>query len=102
MDPRDRESPGARTMMIDTGSHDPSVEAKLRAANRRTALTLLSIALVFFVGVIATHILAGPATAIIVIGSAVLLFLVVAIGRSLRPGAGGGDDAAQAGGRGGR
>jgi hypothetical protein len=58
--------------------------AKLRAANLRTAIVLASIAAVFFVGIIASKFLGTPATSISVIGGAVLLFLVVAIGRNLR------------------
>ena len=58
--------------------------ARLRAANRKTALVQLSIAVVFFVGIIATKFMGGPATGIGVVGSAVLLYLVVAIGRNLR------------------
>ena len=84
MDPGGPEEPDPQTTMIDTGSHDSSAAAQLKAANRRTALTLLSIALVFFVGVIATHFAVDATTGIAVIGSAVLLFLVVAIGRTLR------------------
>jgi hypothetical protein len=57
---------------------------RLRTANRKTALVLLSIALVFFVGVIATRFMGGPVTGIVVLGTAVLLFLVIAIGRNLR------------------
>ena len=60
--------------------------ARLRSANRKTALVLLSIAVVFFVGVIATRFMGGPVTGIVVLGTAVLLFLVVAIGRNLRKG----------------
>jgi len=58
--------------------------ARLRAANRRTALVLASIALVFFVGIIAAEYLGGPKAAIGVMGTTVLLFLVLAIGRNLR------------------
>jgi hypothetical protein len=58
--------------------------ASLRKANRTTALVLLSIAAVFFVGIIATKFMGGPATGIGVMGTVVLLFLVVAIGRNLR------------------
>jgi hypothetical protein len=58
--------------------------ARLRKANRTTALVLLSIAAVFFVGIIATKFMGGPATGIGVMGAVVLLFLVVAIGRNLR------------------
>ena len=39
---------------------------------------------VFFVGIIAAQFIGGPATGIGVVGAAVLLFLVVAIGRNLR------------------
>jgi hypothetical protein len=73
--------------MSDLG--DTSVEGgreaiqRLRASNRRVAWTLSSIAIVFFAGIIATRWLGG-AIGIGVMGSAVLLFLVVAIGRSLR------------------
>jgi hypothetical protein len=58
--------------------------ARLRAQNRRTAFVLISIAIVFFVGIIATKFMGGPATGIGVVGSAVLLYLIVAIGRNLR------------------
>jgi hypothetical protein len=57
---------------------------RLRASNRRTALTLAAIAVVFFFGIIATKFMGGPATGIGVVGAAVLLYLVVAIGRNLR------------------
>ncbi len=63
---------------------DTEAAARIRASNRRTALTLVSIALVFFFGIIATKFMGGPATGIGVVGSAVLLYLVVAIGRNLR------------------
>jgi hypothetical protein len=55
-----------------------------RAANLRTALILLAIALVFFFGIMATKFMGDPTTAIGVLGTAVLLYLVVAIGRNLR------------------
>ena len=58
--------------------------ARRRSANLRTALILLSIALVFFFGIIATKFMGSPSTAISVLGTAVLLYLVVAIGRNLR------------------
>jgi hypothetical protein len=60
--------------------------ARLRGSNVRTALVLASIALVFFVGVIATRLIGGQDTGIAVLGSAVLLFLLLAIGRNLRKG----------------
>ena len=63
---------------------DADAPARIRASNRRTALTLVSIAVVFFFGIIATKFMGGPATGIGVVGAAVLLYLVVAIGRNLR------------------
>ena len=58
--------------------------ARRRAANLKTALILLAIALVFFVGIIASKFMGDPTTSISVLGTAVLLYLVVAIGRNLR------------------
>lgn len=55
-----------------------------RKANLRTALTFASIAAVFFVGIIVAHALGGPVIGVAVVGGAVLLFLVFAIGRNLR------------------
>jgi hypothetical protein len=67
---------------------DPTVPRaagdRRRAANVRTALVLASIAAVFFFGIIAAKFMGEPTTAIGVIGTAVLLYLVVAIGRNLR------------------
>jgi hypothetical protein len=63
---------------------DADVAARRKAANLRTALILLSIALVFFFGIIASKWMGDPATSISVMGAAVLLYLVVAIGRNLR------------------
>ena len=59
-------------------------DAGLRASNRKTALVLTAIAIIFFVGIIATKFMGGPKLGIGILGSAVLLFLVVAIGRNLR------------------
>ncbi len=55
-----------------------------RKASLRTALVLASIAVVFFFGVIASKLLGSPVASIGVIGTVVLLFLVVSIGRHLR------------------
>jgi len=57
---------------------------KLRSANLRTGAILATIALVFFAGVIVTHYFSSGTAALAVIGTAVLLFLIVAIGRHLR------------------
>ena len=57
---------------------------RLKTANRRTGLVLLAIALLFFFGVILTHFIDSPVVSIAVIGGAVLLYLIVAIGRHLR------------------
>ncbi len=55
-----------------------------RKANVRTGLILASIAAVFFGGVIVSRLLGSPLVSIGVLGTAVLLFLVLAIGRHLR------------------
>ena len=62
----------------------PEAARRARAANVRTALVFASIALVFFGGIIATKWMGGPVTGISVMGVAVLVFLLFAIGRSLR------------------
>ncbi len=64
---------------IDSGSRQ-------RAANRRTAALLFAIVAVFFVGIVASRFIGDTATGMTVIGLAVLLFLIVAIGRNLRGG----------------
>jgi putative Mn2+ efflux pump MntP len=61
-------------------------EARIRAANVRTALVLASIALVFFGGVIAAKFMGGWTTGMAIVGGAVLIFLAFAIGRNLRRG----------------
>ena len=62
----------------------PDDARRLKSANLRTALVFASIALVFFVGIIATKWMGGPTIGIGVMGVAVLVFLVFAIGRNLR------------------
>jgi putative effector of murein hydrolase LrgA (UPF0299 family) len=52
--------------------------------NLRTALVFATIAAVFFVGIIVAHAIGGPLVGVSVMGAAVLLFLVVAIGRNLK------------------
>ena len=64
----------------------PDDAARLRKANLRTAAILLSIALVFFGGIIVAQYLGGTTAGIVVIGIAVLLYLIAAIGRNLRSG----------------
>ena len=59
-------------------------KAGVRSSNVRTALALLSIALVFFFGVIFAKFVGDAPTGMTVIGFAVLLFLMVTIGRSIR------------------
>ena len=58
--------------------------ARLRSANVRTAIVLASIAAVFFVGIVVAKFIGDASTGMTVLGAAVLLFLVVAIGRNLR------------------
>ncbi|MEO8303850.1 MAG: cytochrome oxidase small assembly protein [Betaproteobacteria bacterium] len=70
--------------MRDTPPAMSEPAARIRSANRKTALVLLSIAVVFFVGIIATRFMGEGAAGISVMGTVVLLFLIVAIGRNLR------------------
>jgi hypothetical protein len=60
------------------------MDRNVRAANRRTGIILASIALVFFVGAFAARMFGTPGVSIAVLGGAVILFLVLAIGRHLR------------------
>lgn len=55
-----------------------------RAVNRRTALILLSIALVFFGGIIAAQYSGGATIGIGVLGFGIIGFLLVGIERKLR------------------
>jgi hypothetical protein len=57
---------------------------KLVAANRKTALILLSIVVVFFFGVFGARLIGSPTASIAVLGGAVFLYLLLAIGRHLR------------------
>ena len=66
--------------MSDIVGEDP----RRRAAIRRTGLLLLAIALLFFVGIIASRFIDSPLLSTGVVGGAVLLYLIVAIGRHLR------------------
>jgi hypothetical protein len=54
-----------------------------RPSNVRTALVLASVALFFFFGVIASHLLNGPGLASGYVGLAALVFLGVAFARLL-------------------
>jgi heme A synthase len=65
-------------------SHADAPQGQSRRANVRTALTLASIAAVFFFGIIAAKLTGDASTGMSVLGTAVLLFLAVAIGRNLR------------------
>jgi len=56
----------------------------LRRRNTRTALLFLSIALIFFFGVIAAHLLGSDSSGMVVLGLAIVVFLAVAIARSVR------------------
>jgi hypothetical protein len=69
---------------MDTNPPTKPDDARRKSANLRTALVFASIALVFFVGIIATKWMGGPTIGIGVMGAAVLVFLVFAIGRNLR------------------
>ena len=62
----------------------PADDPKTRASIRRTAWILASIALVFFVGVIASRWFGDQSTGMTVVGAAVFLFLLLGIGRHLK------------------
>ena len=62
---------------------DPAAR-KLAAANRKTALILLSIVVVFFFGVFGARLIGSPTASVAVLGGAVFLYLLLAIGRHLR------------------
>ena len=62
-------------------SRDPQ---RTRAANLRTALTLLSIAVVFFGGIIASQYTGASAVGIGVVGLGILGFLLATVARSAR------------------
>jgi hypothetical protein len=65
-------------------ANDPSRDPRVKAAVRRTGLLLLAIALLFFFGIIASRFIESEAVSIAVVGGAILLYLLVAIGRHLR------------------
>jgi hypothetical protein len=65
-------------------ANDPARDPRVRAAIRRTGLLLLAIALLFFFGFIASRFIEDDAVSMAVVGGAVLLYLLVAIGRHLR------------------
>ena len=69
-------------MAADTSPRTDDTE-RLRRANRRTALTVAIIAILFFVGVIAAQFIGDAATGLAIVGGAALMFLVLAIGRNL-------------------
>ncbi len=63
---------------------DNSTQSTQRRANVRTALVLASIAVAFFIGILATRFIGDGQNGITVLGAAVMFFLVIAIGRNLR------------------
>ena len=70
---------------MDTNAPTKTDDARrMKSANLRTALVFASIAVTFFCGIIATKWMGGPTIGIGVMGVAVLVFLVFAIGRNLR------------------
>ena len=65
-------------------SHDGN--SAQRGAKLRTALILVSIAAVFFGGIIAAQLTGGNAIGIGVLGFAIIGFLLLTVGRKLRKG----------------
>lgn len=58
--------------------------AHVGRSNRRIAWTLLALSTVFFAGIILSRVTGDSRIGLMVLGAAVTLFLVVAIGRNLR------------------
>ena len=71
--------------MVPSERHSAAT-ARLRAVNLRTAAILFAIALVFFAGIIVSHYLGGATAGISVLAIAIVLYLVVAIGRNVGSG----------------
>jgi hypothetical protein len=69
--------------MIHSRHRSSADAARLRTVNLRTAAILAAIALVFFAGIIVSHFLGGAAAGISVLAIAIVLYLVVAIGRNV-------------------
>ena len=70
--------------MGQTNDRPDDAKARARASAVRTALVLASIALVFFVGVIASRWFGDQSTGMTVVGAAVFLVLLLGIGRHLK------------------
>jgi hypothetical protein len=66
-----------------TGAAVDELDARRKAAIRRTGLLLAAIAALFFFGIIASRFVDDPLVSTGVVGGAVLLYLIVAIGRHL-------------------
>lgn len=58
--------------------------ARTSRSNRRIAWTLFALSVVFFAGIIFSRVTGDSRIGLMVLGAAVFLFLVVAIGRNLR------------------
>lgn len=63
---------------------DDRIKPASRVKNMRTAAILAAIAATFFVGVFTARLFGADGGGILVLGIAVVVFLVVAIGRNLR------------------
>ena len=69
---------------IESAVPDGDAVKRIRRASIRTALVLLSIAATFFFGVILSRHMGGYQAGMSVVGFAIFVFLVFAIGRNLR------------------
>ena len=65
---------------------DSTQRERLRAANVKTALVLLSVALTFFFGVIVAKFVGGFEVGMSIISFAAALFIAVAVGLNIRRG----------------
>ena len=73
-----------RSLMDPESTAATQTAREQRVSNRRTAWILLSVAIVFFLGIICTRLIGGGVVGIGVMGTVAFLFLVIAIGRNLR------------------
>ena len=62
----------------------PPDPARLKRSNRRIALALLVVSSLFFAGIFATRYVGDARTGIMILGAGAIVFLLVAIGWSLR------------------
>ena len=85
MDQTKRRRPGQKNARMREKHRSPKDDGSRTArSNRRVAWTLFALSAVFFGGIIFSRVTGDSRTGLMVLGAAIFLFLVVAIGRNLR------------------